>query len=57
MVSEEENRMLMDIPIDLEIKEAIQDLHSLKSLKPNGFQGIFFKKYWNEIKLQIIYYM
>lgn len=38
------------MPSEEEIKENVWNLHPLKSPGPDGFQGIFYRKYWNIIK-------
>lgn len=51
-VTNEENDNLMKVPLVEEIKEAIRDFHPLKSPRPDGFSGIFFRNYWDIIGQQ-----
>lgn len=42
--------MLSSIPLEIEIKKSIWSLHPLKSSGPDGFSGIFYRRYWNIVK-------
>uniref|UniRef100_A0A803QAN7 Reverse transcriptase domain-containing protein n=1 Tax=Cannabis sativa TaxID=3483 RepID=A0A803QAN7_CANSA len=46
MVSEEENDSICRTPSEDEIKQVVYALHPLKSPGPDGFSGIFYRKYW-----------
>lgn len=42
-------------PIEIEeVKDAVIQLGSLKALGPDGFSGLFYQKYWEEIKDVIV---
>uniref|UniRef100_A0A803Q031 Reverse transcriptase n=1 Tax=Cannabis sativa TaxID=3483 RepID=A0A803Q031_CANSA len=46
LVSEEENLSICRMPTAEEIKQVVFALHPLKSPGPDGFSGIFYRKYW-----------
>uniref|UniRef100_A0A803PB82 Reverse transcriptase domain-containing protein n=1 Tax=Cannabis sativa TaxID=3483 RepID=A0A803PB82_CANSA len=48
-VSPEENLLLCRTPEDSEISEVIFKMHPLKAPGPDGFSGIFYRKYWNTV--------
>lgn len=52
LISDEENDLLVRVLEEDEIKAAVWDLHPLKSSGPDGFSGIFFRKYWGIEKRQ-----
>lgn len=54
VVTIEEIENLICIPNEKEVKKAIWNLHPLKSLGPDGYPGIFYRKYWNIIKEKMI---
>lgn len=43
---------ILKIPSIEEVKQAVWDLHPLKSFRSNGFPRIFYKTYWNIVGLQ-----
>ncbi|CAL1367531.1 unnamed protein product [Linum trigynum] len=49
VVSEEMNRELCEIPSHEEIKVAVFDLGPTKSPGPDGFAGMFFRRFWPKI--------
>lgn len=49
-VTAEENREIMRVPTEEEIKECIWSMHPLKAPGPDGFLGDFFRSYWNIVK-------
>lgn len=53
-ISTKEKNNMMKIPLEEEIKECIQALHPLKAPGPDNFPEIFFRHYWNTIRLQVI---
>uniref|UniRef100_A0A803P438 CCHC-type domain-containing protein n=1 Tax=Cannabis sativa TaxID=3483 RepID=A0A803P438_CANSA len=48
-VSPEENLLICRTPEDSEISEVIFKMHPLKAPGPDGFSGIFYRKYWNTV--------
>uniref|UniRef100_A0A803P2H6 Reverse transcriptase n=1 Tax=Cannabis sativa TaxID=3483 RepID=A0A803P2H6_CANSA len=46
-VTNSENLEVGRVPTAMEIKNAVWSLHPLKSPGPDGFSGIFYRKYWN----------
>lgn len=53
-INEEKNGALKRILLEEEIKESVWSLHSLKSLRLDGFPSICFNKYWSTIKDKVI---
>ncbi|KAK6149327.1 hypothetical protein DH2020_016852 [Rehmannia glutinosa] len=52
-VGAQDNASLTVIPSDSEIKEAIFDMDSDSSLVPDGFNGIFYRHFWDVISAEI----
>ncbi|XP_030502458.2 uncharacterized protein LOC115717615 [Cannabis sativa] len=46
-VSVQENSELCRCPTDMEIKDVVWRLHPLKAPGPDGFSGIFYRRYWH----------
>lgn len=44
-ISEMENRELMALPLEDEVKRCVWEMHPLKSPGPDGFSGGFFRAY------------
>lgn len=53
-VGQEENEALLRVPEEDEIKATILGLHALKSLGPDGYLGIFYRRYWSIVKEQVV---
>lgn len=53
-VTEAENESLSQIPEANEIKDVVWNMHPLKALGPDGFSGVFFKKYWSIVGDQVV---
>ena len=53
-ISDAENMELACMPSPQEIKAVIWEMHPLKAPGPDGFPGIFFKKYWNIVGDQTV---
>ena len=53
VISLEENEQICMIPTDLEIKEVLFSMGSLKSPGPDGFPPLFFKHYWNIVNKEV----
>lgn len=49
VISDTENALLIKVPDLEEIKQAVWTLHPLKSPRPNGYPGIFFRTYWKTV--------
>ncbi|CAL1382460.1 unnamed protein product [Linum trigynum] len=49
LVTNEINEALVLIPTNEEIKQAVFDLGSTKSPDPDGFAGLFFRRFWTKI--------
>lgn len=56
-ISDTEIEKLMTIPSEQEIKTCIQSLHPLKAPGPDGFPGIFYRHYWEIIRIQVVKYV
>lgn len=54
VISENDNRGLLLIPSEGEIKEAVWSMHPLKAPRPDGFSGTFYRNYWSTIGDQIV---
>jgi hypothetical protein len=53
-VTKVENESLSRIPEANEIKDVVWNMHPLKAPRPDGFSGIFFKKYWSIVGDQVV---
>uniref|UniRef100_A0A803PRV9 Reverse transcriptase domain-containing protein n=1 Tax=Cannabis sativa TaxID=3483 RepID=A0A803PRV9_CANSA len=53
LVSEEENNNIYRTPTADEIKQVVFALYPLKSLGPDGFSGIFYRKYWRIVGVKV----
>lgn len=53
VISNQENANLLRIPFAEEIKECINKLYPLKSLRLDGFPGIFYQNYWRIMGLRV----
>ena len=53
LVTEDDNAMLIKVPSDVEIRQAIFDLDPSSAAGPNGFNGTFYHFCWDLIKLDI----
>nr|XP_048330864.1 uncharacterized protein LOC125422764 [Ziziphus jujuba var. spinosa] len=54
LISPEDNTALLRFPTPEEVKEAIWNLHPLKSPGPDGYPGIFFRSYWNIVQDKVV---
>ncbi|XP_060210413.1 uncharacterized protein LOC132637320 [Lycium barbarum] len=54
IITDGDNVMLSKIPIEKEIKDAIFDMSSTSSAGPDGFNGTFYQKCWEIIKVDVI---
>ena len=50
----EDNIAMMAVPLEEEIKDCVWTLHPVKSPGPDGYPGIFYRKYWSIVKDQVI---
>ncbi len=53
-ITEAENALLSRISEADEIKKVVQEINSHKAPGPNGFPSLFFKKYWDTVRSQVI---
>jgi hypothetical protein len=53
-IIEAENDLLFRIPKADEIKKVVSEMNSHKAPSPDGFPGLFSKKYWNTVGSQVI---
>ncbi|KAL5717241.1 hypothetical protein ACHQM5_010283 [Ranunculus cassubicifolius] len=54
IISEDDNKILTEIPTGLEIWRVVKKMGALKAPGPDGFQGIFFKNMWEVVGPLII---
>jgi hypothetical protein len=54
VISDEENFTWSTPPVEKEIFEALTSLSSTKAPGPNGFIALFYKKYWNLVKKDVL---
>jgi hypothetical protein len=54
VITEEENSALCSISDEEEILGALSSLGSTKAPGPDGFTAPFFKKYWNQVKTDVL---
>ncbi|XP_060202972.1 uncharacterized protein LOC132631414 [Lycium barbarum] len=54
IITDDDNIMLPKILIEEEIKDAIFDMSSTSSAGPDGFNGMFYQKCWEIIKVDVI---
>ncbi|XP_070677505.1 uncharacterized protein [Malus domestica] len=52
-ITEEMNRDLIALVSDEEIKAAVMNMGRLKAPGPDGFQGIFYQSFWEDLKSDI----
>uniref|UniRef100_A0A803NJD4 Reverse transcriptase domain-containing protein n=1 Tax=Cannabis sativa TaxID=3483 RepID=A0A803NJD4_CANSA len=52
-VTVSENEAIFRVPDDGEIKDVVFKLHPLKAPGPDGFPGIFFRKYWDIVGISV----
>lgn len=57
VISNVENNSICRIPNGNEIRKAISQLGLTKASGPNGFTGLFFKTYWNTIRINVILFV
>jgi hypothetical protein len=57
IITNEENTTLNTPPTEKEIFEALSSLGSNKAPGPDGFTTLFFKKYWNLVKKDVLVYI
>ena len=54
IITEEENEILCAPHYEEEILEALTSLVSTKAPRPDGFTVLFYKKYWNLVKKDVL---
>lgn len=54
-ITPEENAFLISIPSYEEISDIVRHLNSLKSLGPDGLNGLFFKFAWEVVSSDVIH--
>jgi hypothetical protein len=54
IISEEENVILSSIPSEVEVLEAQASLGSIKAPGPDGFTALFYRKYWDSVKKEVL---
>jgi hypothetical protein len=54
IISKEENALLSSIPTEEEILDALASLGSTKASGPDGFTALFFKKYWDIVREDVL---
>jgi hypothetical protein len=54
IITEEENALLSSIPVEEEILDALDSLGSTKAPRPDGFTTLFFKKYWDIVRDDVL---
>jgi hypothetical protein len=54
VVIEVENEGLCVIPAEVEILEALASMGSTKAPGPDGFTTLFYKKYWQQVRLEVL---
>ena len=54
IISEKENVILSSIPTEEEVLEALASLGSTKAPGPNGFKALFYRKYWDYVKIEVL---
>lgn len=52
-VTEDENRILNDIPSENEVKQAVFDMSPSSTAGPEGFNGTFYQTCWDIIKYDV----
>ncbi|CAN6706248.1 unnamed protein product [Malus baccata var. baccata] len=52
-ITEEMNRDLIAPVSDEEIKAAVMNMGRLKAPRPDGFQGIFYQSFWEDLKTDV----
>lgn len=50
VITNEENKLLEEIPTTIENENVIRNMDSLKSPGHDGMPALFYKRYWNIIK-------
>ncbi|KAJ1386625.1 hypothetical protein SESBI_40675 [Sesbania bispinosa] len=53
LVPDELLRLLQNPVSEKDIKDAVFDLGALKALGSDGYNGLFFQKYWETMKLEV----
>jgi hypothetical protein len=54
IISVEENVILSSIPTEEEVVEALSNLGSTKAPRPDGFIALFYRKYWDFVKIEVL---
>jgi hypothetical protein len=54
IITKEENALLCSIPTEEEILDALASLGSTKAPGPDGFTTLFFKKYWDIVREDVL---
>jgi exonuclease III len=54
VISSEENEEICNIPTEVEIKNAVFSMGSLKAPGPDGLPPLFYKRYWEIVKKEVI---
>ena len=57
IISDEENITLSNPPAEKEFFEALSSLGSTKAPGPDGFTALFYMKYWNLVKKDVLIYI
>ena len=53
-IFEEDNNLLCIIPSEAEIVQALSSLGSSKAHGLDGFNSLFYKKYWSTVKRKVL---
>ncbi|VFQ82564.1 unnamed protein product [Cuscuta campestris] len=54
LITEHDNQAILQLPIEEEIKSAIWHLNPNSSAGPDGFNGEFFRYFWDTIKMDMV---
>ncbi|VFQ83659.1 unnamed protein product [Cuscuta campestris] len=54
LITEHDNQVILQLPIEEEIKSAMWHLNPNSSAGPDGFNGEFFRYFWDTIKMDMV---